>query len=164
LAEAYYKYALSFEYSNKREQAIEQLEAVAGVLRRRLKVLRQKEEEDAVQMGKGKQPADPDMEPSGGDANQAEIADLQDLMTDIESKIEDLRQKSVSVLQAVQDGPIGGDLARQSLPSGPVNDLTSLVRSTKKKNAEAAAKRKNEEADTTTETASEVKRAKCDTE
>ncbi|RKP07983.1 hypothetical protein THASP1DRAFT_30202 [Thamnocephalis sphaerospora] len=173
LAEAYYKHALSFEYTNKKDQAVEQLGAVADVLRRRLKLLRQEEEEKeaAASTDKGKQPADADAEPPtpSDKSNQAETADLQGLLTDIEAKIEDLRQKTVSVSQALQDGASAESAARRPATGGPVNDLTNLVRSTKKtasatadENGEGTGKRKADETETAAVSGTEEKRAKAD--
>ncbi|KAI8058496.1 hypothetical protein BDF22DRAFT_666173 [Syncephalis plumigaleata] len=129
LAEAYpltsrlTRYALGCEYTNKKTEAIDQLHLVTRVLQERLKHLRGNDETESS--GKGKQPeTESPSESLGQSANEAEMADILNLLVEVETKIEELTQKPT-----MSADPLTDEVLKDTIASGSsklVNDITML--------------------------------------
>ncbi|KAI9592984.1 mitochondrial carrier domain-containing protein [Syncephalis fuscata] len=145
------------------EDAIEQLRCVAHVLQQRLKHLRQDEDtNESKSTDKGKQPMSA-LSSQSDNAQEAEMADILNLLVEVDTKMEELAQKPVINTDPLTDAVLKDTTAPTT--SKLVNDITMLVRSTKKQTTsdESAAKRKADE-ETIDTTSGDEKRTKSQPE
>lgn len=145
LAELHYKLALALEYSTAEQHlAVEETEKALKVLRHRLSVLQDKQlAESGDVKGKGKQ------SDSIGDYSRTsdlhkEIKEIQELIPDMEVKIEELKNPKQLEAQVDMLKEMLGLNGSTGLPTTPipsnVNDLTSLVKKRKADSPAAAPK------------------------
>ncbi|GAA5802550.1 hypothetical protein EDC94DRAFT_626363 [Helicostylum pulchrum] len=123
LAEAHYKYALALEFSSDRaEQALPELQKAVSVLKKRIETLEAGE-------GKGKGKQESDLSKKALD----EIAEIKELIPDMELKIDELSnrqatEKEAETLLKAMLGMGNGDKPKQISDATPVNDLSTLVK------------------------------------
>lgn len=139
MAELHYKLALALEYSTSEQHlAVEETEKAVNVLRKRLEVLQDKQlAETGDKKGKGKS-TDTEV---NQDANQntdiqKEIKEIQELIPDMEVKIEELKNpKQLEAQVDMLKEMLGLKGSTGGLPAVPVpanvNDLSSLVKKRK---------------------------------
>ncbi|KAJ2960736.1 hypothetical protein NQZ79_g3963 [Umbelopsis isabellina] len=139
LAELHYKLALALEYSTSEQHlAVEETEKAVKVLRKRLEVLQDKQlAESGDKKGKGKSTESE----ASKDANQntdiqKEIKEIQELIPDMEVKIEELKNpKQLEAQVDMLKEMLGLKGSTGGLPAIPVpanvNDLSSLVKKRK---------------------------------
>jgi HAT1-interacting factor 1 len=137
LAELHYKLALALEYS-KQHLAVEETEKAVKVLRKRLEVLQDKQlAESGDKKGKGKSTEkDVDQDANQNTEIQKEIKEIQELIPDMEVKIEELKNpKQLEAQVDMLKEMLGLKGSSGGLPAVPVpanvNDLTSLVKKSK---------------------------------
>lgn len=109
LAEIYYKLCMAYEYSGEKENAISSVTHSIKVLHMRRDELLKSSAE-----GKGKEKMEED------DKVEREIKDLNDLLPDLEMKLEDLQQQQQTEVESRKE--------EESKVQLPTNDLTSLVK------------------------------------
>ncbi|KAM3588907.1 hypothetical protein VKS41_001336 [Umbelopsis sp. WA50703] len=144
LAELHYKLALALEYSTSEQHlAVEETEKAVKVLRKRLEVLQDKQlAESGDKKGKGKSTEkDVDQDANQNTEIQKEIKEIQELIPDMEVKIEELKNpKQLEAQVDMLKEMLGLKGSSGGLPAVPVpanvNDLTSLV---KKRKSDGAA-------------------------
>ncbi|KAH8555351.1 hypothetical protein BGW37DRAFT_476804 [Umbelopsis sp. PMI_123] len=141
LAELHYKLALALEYSTSEQHlAIEETQNAVKVLRNRLSTLKEKQlAESGDVKGKGKE-TDAVVDSGRTSDIQKEINEIQELIPDMEVKIEELKNPKQLEAQVDMLKEMLGLKGSAELPTVPipanVNDLSSLV---KKRKADSSA-------------------------
>ncbi|KAI8580587.1 hypothetical protein K450DRAFT_236358 [Umbelopsis ramanniana AG] len=143
LAELHYKLALAFEYStSEQHQAIEETRNAVKVLRNRLSTLKEKQlAESGDVKGKGKE-SNVVIDSGRTSDIQKEIDEIQELIPDMEVKIEELKNPKQLEAQVDMLKEMLGLKGSTGLPAVPiptnVNDLSSLVKKRKADNSATA--------------------------
>ncbi|KAI8099377.1 uncharacterized protein BX664DRAFT_321116 [Halteromyces radiatus] len=126
LAEAHYKYSLALELSSDSQGlALDELQKTKTVLKNRIETL---EKGDIKDDNKGKSKYTP------SEAEQKEITEIQDLISDLDEKVVELsnRQESEREAEKLLKSLLGGMANETSTTSvnssAPVHDLTTLVK------------------------------------
>ncbi|KAI9287403.1 hypothetical protein BC943DRAFT_319709 [Umbelopsis sp. AD052] len=153
LAELHYKLALALEYSTSEQpQAIEETQNAVKVLRNRLSTLKEKQlAESGDVKGKGKESSV--IVDSGRTSDiQKEIDEIQELIPDMEVKIEELRNPKQLEAQVDMLKEMLGLKGSTGLPAVPiptnVNDLSSLVKKRKADNPATASEKEAKQSKT----------------
>ncbi|ORX95625.1 hypothetical protein K493DRAFT_191901, partial [Basidiobolus meristosporus CBS 931.73] len=115
LAEAHYKIAISHEYNNQYDPALEHLSEVKKILSERTKSLESEEPSENTKQ---------------------EIQDMQELIQDIQAKIEDIQNAKQNADTKPEDIWKEQKSENPALPTNVINDLTNLIRSKKPQPAE----------------------------
>jgi len=153
LAELHYKLALALEFSSSEQHlAVEETEKAVAVLRNRLSVLQDKQlAESGDVKGKGKQ-SDSIGDSSCATNVEKEIKEIQELIPDMEVKIEELKNPKQLEAQVDMLKEMLGLKGSTGLPAVPipavVNDLSSLVKKRKTDSSSTAPKEDDKKAKT----------------
>lgn len=133
LAEAHYKYALALEFSSeKADQALPELQKAVAVLKKRIETLESSSEE-VEEKGKGKATATTTENLSK--KAQDEIAEIKEIIPDMELKIEELSNRQATEKEAeallramLGAGSINSDSKAKLAEATTINDLSTLVK------------------------------------
>jgi HAT1-interacting factor 1 len=150
LAELHYKLALALEYStSEQHQAIEETQNAVKVLRNRLSTLKEKQlAESGDVKGKGKE-SNAVVDSGRTSDIQKEIDEIQELIPDMEVKIEELKNPKQLEAQVDMLKEMLGLKGSTGLPAVPipanVNDLSSLVKKRKADNTATASEKEGKQ-------------------
>lgn len=133
LAEAHYKYALALEFSSeKADQALPELQKAVAVLKKRIETLEASSEEVE---GKGKGKATATTTENLSKKAQDEIAEIKEIIPDMELKIEELSNRQATEKEAeallramLGAGSINSDSKAKLAEATTINDLSTLVK------------------------------------
>ncbi|KAI8910351.1 SHNi-TPR-domain-containing protein [Gorgonomyces haynaldii] len=121
-AEAHYKLALAYEYTEQIEAAIEQVNASIAVLHKKIETLKGTDE------GKGK-----GTEPVLSEKELEEVKEIEALFPEMESKLSDL---TAALEKEEAEGVIGEASEKPAVADQPVQDISGLVKPKRKETEE----------------------------